>query len=247
MTAARVASVYDVHGNVPALEPVLAEILREEPDVVVVGGDVVYGPMPREALELLLELDAPTIFIRGNTDREVAGRYGTAQGLDEEDEAVLGWCADQLTGDQLAFLRRLPEQTTVDVERLGRVLFCHGSPRSDEECITAGTSPGRLREMLADVDDEVAVVVCGHTHAQFARELDGRRIVNPGSVGRQFGERAAYWATFGPHVELRRTAYDVELGARRLRAAGGPLADDFAEHVLEPPPAARAVELYTGE
>jgi putative phosphoesterase len=247
MATARVVSVYDVHGNVPALESVLAEVVREEPDVVVVGGDVVYGPMPREALELLLELDAPTVFIRGNTDREVAGRYGTAQGLDEEDEAVLGWCADQLTDEQLAFLRRLPEQTTVDVDGLGLVLFCHGSPRSDEECITAGTSPGRLGEMLADVDDEVAVVVCGHTHAQFARELDGRRIVNPGSVGHQFGERGAYWATFGPDIELRRSAYEAERAAERLRAAGGPLADDFAEHVLDPPAAVRAVELYTGE
>jgi diadenosine tetraphosphatase ApaH/serine/threonine PP2A family protein phosphatase len=122
---------------------------------------------------------------------------------------------------------------TVDVDGLGPVLFCHGAPGDDEACVTARTPAARLRELFGGVDERVVVV--GHTHEQFDRVEAGRRIVNPGSIGHPAEQASgAYWAVFGPDVDLRRTPYDVADAARRIRATGYPSADDYARDVLEP-------------
>ena len=223
----RVAALYDVHGNLPALEAVLAEIEDEQPDIVLVGGDVVWGPMPQETLALLRGLGGRVHFIRGNADREVVER-GTTY-------AETLWCAARLGDEEHAFLAALPETLTLDVEGLGAALFCHASPRSDEEPITVASPEARLAEILAGVEE--GVVVFGHTHAQFEREALGKRLVNPGSVGLPLGAPGAYWALLGPGVELRKTGYDVEAAAKRIRATGLPRAEEyFVRNVLEPPP-----------
>ena len=223
----RVAALYDVHGNLPALEAVLAEVEREGVDLVLVGGDAVWGPFPAETLELLRGLGERVLFVRGNADREVVERDTTY--------AETIWCAERLSREALAFLVELPLSLTLDVDGLGPVLFCHGSPRSDDEPITAASPEERLAGMLAGVEE--GVVVFGHTHAQFERDALGKRLVNPGSVGLPLGGRGADWALLGPGIELRRTAYDVEAAAERIRASGLPRADEyFARSVLEPPP-----------
>jgi predicted phosphodiesterase len=147
----RVAALYDVHGNLPALEAVLAEAERESPDVVLVGGDTFAGPFPAECLELLLELGDRAVWIRGNADRELGD-----------------WPAEQLTEDQLRFLRGLDETIVLDVDEFGPVLFCHGSPRSDAETITERSPDARLEGALAGVQQQV--VVHGHTHVAYDRE-----------------------------------------------------------------------------
>jgi putative phosphoesterase len=199
-----VAALYDVHGNLPALEAVLAEV---DADLILVGGDVVAGPWPAETLGRLRALGDRVRFIRGNADREVVepSREGRAGG---PPPGVMEFVRERLSVDQLEFLAALPLTETVKVDGLGEVLFCHATPRSDEELLTRISPDERWLTALAGV--EATVVVCGHTHVQFDRMIDGYRVVNAGSVGMPYErEPGAYWLVLGPDVELRRTACDV--------------------------------------
>lgn len=242
----KIATLYDIHGNLPALQAALAEIEQIHPDLMLIGGDVVSGPMPRAVLERLLEFGERVRFIRGNADREVVMAFDGLPldpSLPEHVREVTLWTAKQLTRSHRDFLAELPEQAILDVDGLGDVLFCHGSPRSDEEIVTAITPEARLREILADVKQPV--VVCGHTHVQFDRRADSVRIVNSGSVGMPYDEPGAYWLLLGPRIEFRRTHYDLEQAAKTIRASGYPLAEDFADNnVLKPATAAEATALF---
>ena len=235
----RVAVITDIHANLPALEAALADVESARPDLILIGGDVAAGPMPRETLDRLMALGERARFIRGNADREVAAGAAADAGLAES----VRWCADQLTDGQRDFLASLPKVAVLEIEGLGATLFCHGSPRSDEEIITAATPPERLSEMLTGVEQRV--VVCGHTHMQFDRVVGDTRVVNAGSVGMPYGEPGAHWALLGPDVALERTAYDLEDAARRIRASGWPGAEEFAEeNVLTVPSASEAIEFF---
>ncbi len=236
----RIAALYDIHANLPALEAVLAEVERAGPDLIVIGGDFVAGPMPAQTLDRLQGLGDRVRFIRGNTERAVVGD-GAESGLWA---ARAGWVAAQLTQEQRAFLAHLPETLLVDVKGLGSTLFCHGSPRNDEEIITRATPVSRILPMLEGVTANV--VVCGHTHMQFDRVVGSVRLVNAGSVGMPYeGEPGAYWAVFGPEVSLRRTRYDIEAAAVQIAASGFPEAEQFArQNVLNPPSAGQAIQVF---
>ena len=231
----RVAALYDVHANLPALEAVLAEV---DADTILVGGDVALGPMPKETLGLLRAREAR--FIRGNCDRAVGG------GSPEDDPWAdrIRWVREQLDEEDLAFLRDLPHPFSLEVDGLGEVLFCHGSPRSDEEILTAITPPKRLDPILDGVTQDL--VVCGHTHAQFDRLVGDRRLVNAGSVGMAYeGEPGiAAWALLGPTVELRKTPFDVEAAAALVRKTGFPQAEQLVEEALLHPPSAEEVTAH---
>ena len=235
----RVAAIYDIHGNLPALEAALADIEELGVDAIVVGGDIASGPMPAETLERLRRQD-PVYLIRGNADR----RYDYPENAWSSDDIwlVRGWWADQQLGaEQRDFLDRLPEQVVLEVAGLGPVLFCHGSPRSDEEIITPATSDARLAEILAEVREEV--VVCGHTHVQFDRRLGAKRVVNAGSIGMAYeAEPGAYWAVLGPDVELRHSPYDFKQAAELIRESGYPGADEHIEMLFVQPSSSRRQE-----
>jgi predicted phosphodiesterase len=218
----RVAALFDVHGNLPAFEAVLADVEASGADLVVCGGDAVPGPFPRETLALLRALGEHLVYVRGNGERAVVAAT----------EPEARWCAERLEAADLAWLARLPLTATVTVERLGDVLFCHGTPRSDEEIVTRVTPDERLAGILADV--AAPLVVAGHTHSQLDHAVGATRFVNAGSVGMPYEhELGAYWALLGPDVELRRTPYDADAAAERIRASGYPGADSFAqEYVL---------------
>jgi predicted phosphodiesterase len=222
MGCVRVAALFDVHGNLPALEAVLAEPDVAGADLVLCGGDTVAGPFPRECVELLFELGDRLVAVHGNGERMVVGREG-------EDAA---WCADRLTGEQLARLDALPTTAVVDVDGLGRVLLCHGTPASDTEIVTLVTPAERLAAILEGV--EADVVLAGHTHSQIDRIVEGMRWVNAGSVGMPYEhEPGARWAFLEADVELRRTEYDLEAAAELIRTSGMPEADMYAdEYVL---------------
>jgi len=239
----RVAALYDIHGNLPALEAVIAEVDEARADLVLVGGDVVTGPFPSETLERLGRLGDRAYFIRGNADRVLVGDAGEPTGPSPWPERQ-AWTRAQLTDEQRRLLATLAHTAAMEVGGLGEVLFCHGSPRSDEEIITRVTSPERLSEIMSGVGQRV--VVCGHTHVQFDRMIGGVRLVNAGSVGMPYeDEPGAYWALLGPDVELRRTEYDLERAAAAIRASGFPGADEFAdEHVLHPAGADEATEQF---
>jgi putative phosphoesterase len=231
----RVAALYDVHGNLPALEAALAEVDDQGADVLLSGGDLLLGPQPAECLELLRERGAT--FIRGNCDRAVAGDHDWGDAWIDR----IRWTAEQLSQEQLDFVRAWPQVVMLDVEGLGPVLFCHGSPRSDEEILTAITPPKQLDPVLDGVQQ--SVVVCGHTHVQFDRRLGDRRLVNAGSIGLPYeGESGiACWALLGPDVELRRARYDVELALEALATSGYPDDDGAVRgYLLEPSTAEEA-------
>jgi putative phosphoesterase len=201
----RVAALYDVHGNLPALEAVLAEVELERVDRIVFGGDVVSGPWPAETLERVRALGHRGLPIIGNADRELQP-----------------WRRDRLGHDGHAEVLSWPLTVELDIEGLGRALFCHATPRSDEEIVTKITPEDvLLDDVLAGVDADV--VVHGHVHVRYDRSVGDVRIVNPGSVGLPYEEEpGAYWAVLGPEVEHRRTEYDVDATLAQARLLGFP-------------------------
>lgn len=235
----RVATLYDIHGNLPALEAVLEELECADIDHIVIGGDVAYGPQVRETLDRLLALGDRAIWIRGNADRELMEFYDHGGAPPVEDiRLALDWEARSIERRHRDFLAALPLQRTLEIEGLGPVLFCHGSPRSDEEIITRLTSEARLQGLLAGVQERT--VVCGHTHVQFDREVGGTRVLNAGSVGLPYDAPGAYWGLLGPQVELRRTPYDRERAVARIRGSGHPLSSTFVANLEQPTSAGEA-------
>jgi predicted phosphodiesterase len=234
----RVAALYDIHGNLPALRAVLAEARREGVDRFVIGGDVADGPRPKETLELLMALPAGQArFIAGNSDREVIDAFdrpGESAGRDDPAGQVTRFTAGRLSGAQRDFLAGFAATVELSIDGLGSVCFCHGSPRSDTEIITRRTTDERLRRILAGVAADV--IVGGHVHQSYDRRLDGRRIINPGSVGLPYeGRPGAFWALLGPGVELRRTEYDLGAAVSELRAGGYVATDEWlTESLLDP-------------
>jgi len=255
----KVAALYDIHGNLPALEAVLAELEQKSarPDLVLVGGDIVTGPLPRLTLERLLGLGGRVRCLRGNADREVVTafdrRFASAAPSAEEASAEdayqavrqAEWPSEQLERAQRDFLAGLPKQRTLRLEGLGAVLFCHATPRSDEEIFTPLTPQERLEAIFAGTEHDL--VVCGHTHMQFERRVGQTRILNAGSVGMPYADQpGAYWLWLGPEAAVfRHTAYDLEAAARQVRESGYPEADSFvAENLLTVPTAAEAAEIF---
>ena len=231
----KIAALYDIHGNLPALNAVLEELEEVRPDLIVVGGDSVPGPMPRQTLERLSQPGDRVRTIRGNGDREVVAAFDGLpfdSGIGEEVRERIRWTARQLARPQRDFLAQLPEQLTLHVEGLGDVLFCHATPRNDVEIFTPITPQERLNIIFRGV--EAQIVVCGHTHIQFELQAGSVRILNAGSVGMPYADRAgAYWLLLGPQgIEFRRTEYDTEEAARQVRDSGYPQAQEFAEENL---------------
>ncbi|MDX6591650.1 MAG: hypothetical protein QOJ13_846 [Gaiellales bacterium] len=245
----RVAAIYDVHGNLPALDAVLEEAAAADVDVIVVGGDVASGPMPAQTLDRLRQLRTPVEWVRGNADRELADAYdrratGTTEPSDDIWRLRTAWAAAQLRQDHRDLLAGFRDTVTLPVDGVGETLFCHGSPRSDEEIITAVTSDERLIPILADVSQRV--VVCGHTHHQFDRLSGVTRVVNAGSVGLPYEGRPgiACWALLGDTVELRQTGYDLGLTATAIRQSGIPGPEELIADLEHPPGAQEVAEFF---
>jgi len=204
----RVAALYDVHGTRIALEAVLAELDREQPEAIVFGGDLLLGPQPAETAELVRSVEAS--FVRGNCDRE-------------PDD----WTRSKLDDETLAWSQGWP--LTVELDG---VLYCHASPKDDmRPILTDASPPERFDEALEGID--ARLVVAGHTHMQFRRG----RWVNAGAVGWPYEDDvAAFWALVSDNVEFRRTPYDVERAASEILASGWPEAETFvAENVRHAP------------
>jgi predicted phosphodiesterase len=237
MRVQRVAALYDIHGNLPALDAVLEDVRREGVDRVVIGGDVMPGPMAPQVLERLASLEIPVRCIRGNGDRVVLTLLDGGDVSREVPRAFidpLRWCGDQLDTTQRAAVGRWPPTLSVAIDRLGDVLFCHATPRNDVDVFLRTTPDERLAAAFAGVTSPL--VVCGHTHIPFDRMVGSTRVVNAGSVGMPYVQpRGAYWLLLGPRVELRRTDYDYEAAAAAIRASGCPMADEtFVRCVLNP-------------
>jgi putative phosphoesterase len=239
----RVAALYDIHGNLPALESVLAEIRTLGVDQVVVGGDVVPGPFPCEAIARLLQIEVPVRFLFGNCEvavlEEMAG--GAPHGFPEQQRPILQWTA-QKTRAYRELFSAWPKTIEMEIEGVGKVIFCHATPRHENEIFTRLTDENRLLPVFDGLD----VVVCGHTHMQFDRKIGETRVVNAGSVGMPFGEPGAYWLLLGPDIGLRHTPYDLAGAASRIRASDYPERENFAERfVLHTPREEEMLEIFS--
>lgn len=229
----RVAALYDIHGNLPALEAVLAEVDGEDVDAIVVGGDIASGPpQPREVVELVRSLPQARC-IRGNADRLRDAQHGDDEGL--------AWLLERLDDDHVEWLVTLPFSTVLDGS-----LYVHATPRDDETIVTELTTDEKLTGLLEGVVQRR--VVAGHTHMQLERSVEGTLFVNAGSVGWPYeGRPGAYWAILDEGVELRRTEYDRERAAELIRRSGHPRAEEIArENILESPTRAEALEVFGG-
>jgi predicted phosphodiesterase len=234
----RVAAIYDIHANLPALEAVLQEIREVKVDRLIVGGDVFPGPLPEETIHSLLDLDIPTQFIYGNGDREVLAQmagvesdwYRTAP---EQWREAVRWTAQQLESRHQQLLSSWPPTCHIGLPGLGEVLFCHATPRNDTDIFTRLTPEHCLLPLFEGL--RFSTVVCGHTHMQFDRMVGTTRVVNAGSVGMPFGESGADWLLLGSDVQFRHTRYDFLRAADRIRRTTYPQAEYFAAHsILQP-------------
>jgi len=233
----RVAVLGDVHGNAVALAAVLDELHGDPPELVVWTGDLSWGWEPAATLALVRSLEIPARYVRGNAERSLLElRAGKVDKPSDRERWMLG----QHTSE-LAFVETFEHCVSVDIEALGPTRFCHGSPRTDEELLTAETPEDRIVEATRGIAERV--LVTGHTHAQYDRTMSVLRAVNPGSVGMPYeGRLGAYWALLGPDVELRRTEYDVDEAASRVRTSGIPDPEGLVEILTNPPSPAEMIE-----
>lgn len=250
----RIAALYDIHGNLPALEAVLADVRQAGADAIVVGGDVLPGPMPRETLDLLLNCGLPAQFIYGNGEVAVLDRIAGRESpkVPPPYQPMMRWVAEAVGGVQASepvpdyqrVIAAWPMTLRLEVEGLGTVLFCHATPRNEDDIFTRLTPEERLRPVFDAAD--ARAVVCGHTHLQFDRMIGQTRVVNAGSVGLPFGAQGACWLLLGPGLELRRTSYDVQQAVALMRGTGCPNVEEFfVRMLLQPPSEAQMLEMYT--
>jgi putative phosphoesterase len=230
----RIAVLSDVHGNLPALEAVRKAVAREKPDAILVAGDLVMnGPEPGATVDAVRALEADgAIVVQGNTDVAVAdGDYSAAftwlieAGVPDAMRAAAEWAHDELTDDQLDWLRRLPAERRLRLDDT-LVLLTHASPGSQTQGFDRDLDPTTVLERIARTD--ARVICCGHTHLPEVRDFGWKVIVNDGSAGYVFdGEPTATWALVtldGESVtaEVRRTEYDVLGVANAISARGLP-------------------------
>lgn len=212
-----VAVLSDIHGVLPVLDAVLAKPEVADADLVVVTGDHASGPQPTAVLERLMALGDRVVLVRGNADRELVA-LARGQAIEIPDK-VTPWAAAQLSPEHVELLASLPHPVTLEVKGFGPIVFCHGTPRHDEEVVVVDTGLDRWAEVFADLHDEVATAVCGHTHMPFIRLVDRRLVINPGSIGMPYGRPGGHLAMLrAGAVTLHRTPIDVEATCARVVA-----------------------------
>jgi putative phosphoesterase len=236
----RIGVISDVHGNLIALEAVLAELEREELDGLVCLGDVAVGPQPAEALARVRALGCP--IVKGNWDDWFCegippSDYEIGRKLVEIGE----FWVEQLSAEDLAVMRSFLPTVELDLGDGATVLCFHGSPSSNTDGIYSVTPDETLAQFFGDASNPV--MVCGHTHVQMLRRYDHTVVVNVGSVGLPFSDwdpdaiRIAPWAEYAIlgydegrlRVDLRRTTYDVEALLRLSLESGMPHAQWWAD------------------
>jgi predicted phosphodiesterase len=210
-----VAVLSDIHGVLPVLDAVLAEPAVRSADLIVVTGDHAAGPQPVAVLDRLLSLGRRAVLVRGNADRELVDLARGGETVIPD--PIAPWAAAQLSQEHVDLLAGLPHPVTLEVDGFGPVVFCHGTPRDDEEVVLVDTRLSRWAEVFADLDPQVRTVVCGHTHMPFARLVDRRLVVNPGSIGMPYGRAGGAWVLLEKgRVTLRHTAVDVAAAVRAV-------------------------------
>jgi MYXO-CTERM domain-containing protein len=245
MTSLRtVAVLADIHANQPALDAVLAEPDVANADAIVLLGDIALGPLPGPTLDRLTALGDQAVWVHGNCEREMITAFdgGTVPGPNGVSASAAAALMTQAHRDRLD---GLPLTVTLEVTGLGPVLFCHASPRRDDEMVLVDSPPDRWAAALAGV--QAGTVCCGHTHMPFTRLADRIEIVNPGSVGMPYGHPGAGWALLGlGGITLRRTRYDTAAAAATIATSTYPDAAAWAaEYVQNQASDTEALEVFS--
>lgn len=229
----RIAVLSDIHGVLPALEAVLAEPDVRSADRVVLTGDLAAGPQPVETLDALAALSDRATWVRGNADRELVAL--TRGGGTSIPDAIAPWAAAQLRGDQVELLDSLPLTVSLNLGRLGTAMFCHATPRDDDEVVLVDSHLDRWADVFSGLSASVSTVVCGHTHMPFLRLADRRTVVNPGSVGMPYGGAGAHWALLASDggITMRVTTFDLDAACARVVAESSyPDVHEWADYFL---------------
>jgi putative phosphoesterase len=230
---ARIALISDIHGNAAALEAVRAAVRAAAPDIVAIAGDLVFnGPEPAAALELVREFEREGALVaQGNTDIAVADFDYTAafpwfaEGVPSSYVAAAQWAHDQLSDEQIDYLRRLPAERRVWIDST-LVLITHASAGSQTDGLTATLDPSAYLDRVSRTD--ARLIACGHTHIPEVRDLGWKIVVNAGSAGFVFdGDPTATWALIdvtdrGIEAEIRRESFDVMSVANAVSSRGLP-------------------------
>ncbi|MCB0013072.1 MAG: metallophosphoesterase family protein [Anaerolineales bacterium] len=248
----RIAALYDIHGNLAALEAIHQELAADPVDLVIVGGDVVAGPFPRECLALLQNLSIPCRYLHGNAESDWRALYEgrPVQGLMPNAASMAAWVDSQLTAEQKAFVADWPLTVTVPWAD-SQLLFCHAIPANDTWIFTSETPANEVESHLAG--SYAAAIICGHTHMQFDRQIGTQRVINAGSVGAPFGRTGADWLLIDDdQFILKHTTYDLAAAAATVRQSDFPGAEQFAAvNILQPPTREQALaflaELAAGQ
>lgn len=241
-----IAALYDIHGNLPALEATIEAVRRKGVDLIVIGGDVVPGPMPRESLDLLKRLPVPALFLSGNGEREVlAVRDGGTPNVPAQFFPMMQWVAHELTSADADWIRAWPTTVCLAVAGKSTTIFCHAAPGSDAALFTPTSSDAVLRHHF----DRVAAgrIICGHIHVQYHHRFGRHTILNAGSVGMSPERGCADWLLIDDDdATFERTPFDPDAAAARVRATRYPMADEFARStILQPPAADDVIASYT--
>ncbi len=225
------AALYDIHGNLPALREVLREVRRQSVDAIVIGGDVVLGPMSGACLELLQSCEVPPYYIKGNCEMEVVDYANGIRNtkLPEQVLESIRWTAQELSAAQLQMIDSWPWQCTLKTE-VGDILFCHATPRSAKENFTSLSGKEKLMEIFGSLDHQR--IICGHTHVQFEIRVTGTQVSNAGSVGMPSGTAEAQWLLIDDQVRFMQTGYDLEAAARTILGSGYPGSEEFVQSYL---------------
>jgi putative phosphoesterase len=211
----RIVVLADIHGNLPALEAVAADIGRLNPDLVFVAGDFQNrGPNPREVTEFVA--NSGWTLLRGNHEDYVIRQSQGSRTLDNTDYynwLPARWTAD-LTSDFVESIKQLPIATTLIGPDKLSIIIAHGSPRSNNEGFFPTTPEAKAREMIGN--DPPGLLCVGHSHLPFVRRVNPTLLVNVGAVGFPFdGDRRASfglitWDQDRWRVEIRRIEYAVD-------------------------------------
>jgi predicted phosphodiesterase len=234
----RIAALYDIHGNYPALEAVVQELHIAKPDKVVIGGDIVSGPMPNETMKCLMELGNDVVWVLGNGDVDVSERKingNINNSLSEQAKVITEWVANIIDESMARFLISLPINHFIRDDKLGMIGFCHATPNDYNYVFTPVTPNGEVKKVFNN--EMEGYFICGHTHIQFEKTIDNLKIVNAGSVGMPFSEEhGAEWLLLENGViRFMKTKYDIDLAKKQIKQTTYPFKDEFIEtNVINP-------------
>ena len=242
-----IAALYDIHGNLPALEATLLQLERRGITELIIGGDVIPGPLPNECLDCIKEFSGDLHLIKGNCEDMVLAvlENRPLPKVPEEVRTNIEWTAANLKDRHIEWIQSWPATFSKSIKNIGTLLFCHATPISNTHIFTKDTPSEQLSFHFENINADI--VVCGHTHMQFDRTIGNLRVINAGSVGMPFGPPGAYYLTVTPELQLNRLEYDVEKAGRLIKKSKYPSAQSFAEkNVLHPPSEESMLELLSG-